>query len=446
MEALHSHDEATCISCGLDHDFDFPPELAQICHRGDLVVFAGAGISTEVPAVFPETIYEEVSSELDGAEGSFPELMARFEERNGRSALVKKIKKKFDYVDSFPRPRRSARKFHRELATIPFIRDIITTNWDMYFEEECLATQFVQGDDVALLDLYDRRVFKLHGSISNLSSLVVTENDYSESIEALGGNVLGAHVNRLLSTKTIIFVGYSLNDWNFGRIYETLRKDMGKFAPKAYFVSPYGSNRAEELGLVSIRTSGTKFVRELKRRLGTHCVIPDEKYEEIERLQAYVRAADAIAKEVPFTKFPSVVYCWNYHDGVMDACFRILQRRGSGEYSSRQHVRNLLETYDSGADRAYSRGHYSDCAYMTGYSDAMLLLLTTEEDQMLETMPFFFLYAGETDLRTTEDFRSDLERSRRKAPKERAVARRMVANLPEGMVLEHNGVLSDLLE
>jgi hypothetical protein len=88
-----------CAHCRLDFDFDLPRDLADAAHRGDVVIFAGAGISTEVPTVFPETIYEsaveKLGLDLDEA-GSFPDVMQQFEDRFSRTALVQIVKAKFD--------------------------------------------------------------------------------------------------------------------------------------------------------------------------------------------------------------------------------------------------------------------------------------------------------------------------------------------------------------
>lgn len=442
----HVHEGMACVSCGYDYEFTLPKDLVEICHRGNLVIFAGAGISTEVPAVFPQTLYDEIRIDLDLEGGSFPEVMQSYQDAHGRADLVGRVKKKFEYVDSFPTPRRAARKFHREISTIPFVRDIITTNWDTHFEEECLASPFIQGDDFALLELYDRRVYKLHGSISNLSSLVITESDYLESLSSLGQNVLGAHVKQLLATKTIVFVGYSLSDWNFQRIYETLRSDMGKFAPKAYFVSPFASDAVEKYHLKFLQTSGVKFAKELKAALGNDCVIPDEKFDEVAQYQSELVNADAIAKSVPFSKFPAVLFCWNYHDGAMDACFRILQRSGSGEYSNKHRVLDLARRYSAAADRAYDGGRFTDAAYLEGYTEALVLLLSIDEDDAPGSIPYFFLYGSESPMRSLEDFKLDLEGSRRRAPKERMFARKALKDLPPDMVLEHSRILPDLVD
>lgn len=75
--------------------------------------------------------------------------MEEFQWKHDRTTLVRGFRSRFTYADSFPTARRAAGQFHAELATTFEIRDIITTNWDTYFEEECLANPFVIGDESA---------------------------------------------------------------------------------------------------------------------------------------------------------------------------------------------------------------------------------------------------------------------------------------------------------
>jgi len=62
-------------------------------------------------------------------------------------------------------------------------------------------------------------VFHLHGQLSNESSLLVTEDDYIDFTVSLGqqgpDSVIPHWIRRALSRTTLLFVGYSLEDWNF---------------------------------------------------------------------------------------------------------------------------------------------------------------------------------------------------------------------------------------
>jgi len=445
----HVHNEG-CLNCGLDYDFVMPDELPMTAHCGNLVVFAGAGVSTEVPAVFPATFYEEVRERLrleglqEDEDPSFPDLMQRYQDRHGRQALVRALKRRFNYVDSFLTLRWQARKFHRELATMPYLRDVVTTNWDTYFEAECLATPFVSGEDFAFHDMPGRRVYKIHGSMSNLSSIVLTESDYAARLDLLNTNVLGGALRQLLATKTVVFIGYSLRDWNFRRLYEALRGDMGQLAPRAYIVSPFESPVASELALGEIRTSGVKFLRQLKSLLVEDHFLPDEIYDEVGDLLDRALEAKEVVSKYSHKQFPALVHCWSYQEGLIDACGRILSRRRSGEYSDKNHVHRMCGNYLRMEENALEEGRYFDAAYIDGYINGLFYILARDEEGVQDKTPLYSIYGSDSEMLTEEELKEALEHSRRRAPKARAAARLIADTVPEGMVLNHGPFLRDV--
>jgi len=169
-----------CAGCQTRFHFEMPEEIPRAVKEGRLALFAGAGVSTEARGVFPHTFYEEIAAELgiDLSEDlPFPALMSRFCRIRGRRELLIRIKKRFDYLDSFPEVCSRASRFHETVSTIPFLQEIFTTNWDELFEDVCGATPIVSSEDYAFWDLPGRKVFKLHGSVSHYGSIVATEED-----------------------------------------------------------------------------------------------------------------------------------------------------------------------------------------------------------------------------------------------------------------------------
>ncbi|MDF2442820.1 MAG: hypothetical protein JWR01_1023, partial [Subtercola sp.] len=445
-DAGHDHTEA-CLFCGLDLAFEMPEGLVHTASHGDVVIFAGAGVSTEVPAVFPSTFYEQIRGRLsksDDDESPFPELMADFEERFGRGALLRGLKQRLNYVDSFTTLSWQARKFHRELATMPYLRDVITTNWDTYFEEECLATPFVTGADFAFHDMPGRRVYKIHGSMTSLSTLVITQGDYERRLEELRGNALGGVLRQLLATKTVVFAGYSLRDWNFRLIYDALHADMGPLAPRAYFVSPFPSAVAEELHLHLIKTSGVHFLRQLKQALAEGHFLLDQVYERIDALEEKLLLAQEFASGISLREYPAVVHCWAYQEGLLDAFGRIRARRRSGEYSDGQRVAILAQRYDELGEAATADGRYFDASYIEGYLNGLVALLPDEAETWWQDTPLYLVYGSDDALTTEPAFLEALKSSRRRAPKARAEAKELAARCPEGMVLKHGPFLPDV--
>lgn len=93
----HTEGSCDCIVCRTERPFEMPEQLVTACIAGDLVVFAGAGITTEAPTVMPFTLYEHVRGELDldpSEDLSFPALMTRFEAARGRMTLLETIKQR----------------------------------------------------------------------------------------------------------------------------------------------------------------------------------------------------------------------------------------------------------------------------------------------------------------------------------------------------------------
>lgn len=98
VELLEEHQHnVECANCRLDFDFDLPLELVHAAHGRDVVIFAGAGISTEVPPAYPVTIMARAAERLGRNDlETFPATMQAFQDANGRTEMVQMIKSKFD--------------------------------------------------------------------------------------------------------------------------------------------------------------------------------------------------------------------------------------------------------------------------------------------------------------------------------------------------------------
>lgn len=183
MPRIKQQQPPNCEVCKTHHPFDLPAQLVEATKNGEVVIFAGAGISTETNTVFKSTLYEDVRSELNIEHNhklSFSQLMTEFcKQQDGRRRLLSLIKKRFDYLLSFPELYRTASRFHHELSTIHHITEIITTNWDTLFESACGAGPIIIPEDFVFWDNPMRKVLKLHGSINNLGTIIATEDDYN---------------------------------------------------------------------------------------------------------------------------------------------------------------------------------------------------------------------------------------------------------------------------
>ena len=254
------HVSTDCVFCRNFHEFSIPDHLIDQIKKREVVIFAGAGISTEVNTVFHSTFYQEVQAALrlgKRDKPSFPALMTAFcRQPDGRRKLLEKLRSRFDYIESFPELLRNATRFHREIATLFYVDTYVTTNWDDYFERYCGAIPFVTAEDFAFWNARGRKVFKIHGSVSSYGSVIANAEDYRRAQRQLERGAVGSALKMFLSTKTILYVGYSFSDDDFLRIQRYLAREMQETAPMAYIVSLDRSaeSRLRALHLMPITT------------------------------------------------------------------------------------------------------------------------------------------------------------------------------------------------
>ena len=106
---------------------------------GNVVVFAGAGISTENRDYAVSTLYDRLRHEIgEAAELSFPQLCQKYcDQPDGRIKLIQQINDRFDYFKAFSEFFFAMTGFHRALTPLFMVTDVITTNWDDFFETVC---------------------------------------------------------------------------------------------------------------------------------------------------------------------------------------------------------------------------------------------------------------------------------------------------------------------
>lgn len=400
-----------CDVCRRNRTFKLPTQVVQAAKRGRLLVFAGAGISTEASAVYPETLYERLSAELGGTHAgySFPELMSAYEAEHGRSRLLQEIKSRLDYVEAFPEVEFMATRFHREMATIFSLREIVTTNWDTLFEKATGATPIVIPEDYAFWDFPGRKVFKMHGSITNLSTLVVTTADYNKCYRRLSRGIIGSSLRHLLAIRTPLFVGYSFSDEDFNRIYGYLRRELKDVLPRACIVTiDHRVTPDTHDGATVIHTDATYFMQQLKGRLVADGVmISDDRFQGITTRLGRAYAAHASLRKITTVRaHPSVIFAYAYLDGQRHGFERMLARMRTGEYSHDHYVEGRLVAYDRLRKTALRRHMYSEAAYILGYADALLYLLAPDEAR--RDAPLYYAFGCGVGFRTLSEYRSAL--------------------------------------
>jgi len=125
---------------------------------------------------------------------------------------------------------------HAHLAAMP-VKEVVTTNYDTGYEQACQAI----GKKVDVLPhspgkrgSNGRWILKMHGCVTQPDSIVLTRQDYvryNERFAALGGILMSA-----LLTRHIVFLGFSLSDDNFARLFDAVQKAR---PPKEHTMDAY---------------------------------------------------------------------------------------------------------------------------------------------------------------------------------------------------------------
>lgn len=250
---------------------EVPLELLEEISKGNVVLFCGAGVSESdggIPA--GRQLAQELARRAnleDLASLSLPMVAQSYATKLGLHSLIAFIASRIDD------PRYSPLPTHQLIATLPFTR-ILTTNWDNLLEQSLHQVgksyvKVVRDSDVSFVD--DRKVLlvKLHGSIEQRDSIVITGDDYYDIFARLPETT--NLVRSYFATKTFLFVGFGLADEDFRRMYHDVIRHLGRHARRAYAVqrhpSPLVIDYWRQKNIQVISDDATDFLQALLKRV-----------------------------------------------------------------------------------------------------------------------------------------------------------------------------------
>jgi hypothetical protein len=234
--------------------------------NGDCVLFVGAGVnlcSNEYDKQYakndrPPTgseLAKEISKSLGDVFKDEPGVnlsrVAQYKEvKSDRQALMYILKSQVKEGKK-PSP------ILYDLAQLPFSY-ILTTNYDQLFEDALKAV----GKQINLGVYKSERggqttnfsrseissdtpfLYKIHGDIDDMNSIVITDEDYIQFILRMSDkddyNPVPKAFTDALATKSVLFIGYRLMDYNLRLLFKTIRwgKDDQKL-PRNFCIDPY---------------------------------------------------------------------------------------------------------------------------------------------------------------------------------------------------------------
>lgn len=251
--------------------------LANKLREGNLVAFLGAGASRTY-------IDSDTGKKYDGLPGAnemvtdiarkkpyinsamtFEQAFFMIKNREGRAELERVLQGYIDLPHILPLPS------HDLLANMPFSA-FMTTNFDQLMERALDKNRkkystIISNEDVARWKGNQIPLVKLHGCISRPTSIIAAEDECFSLQQKYP--VVSALTVTLLSNRVILFLGYSLQDPDFHRMYEEVKTILGNHMPTSYAIvkepSDYQIDYWKANGLTLINSDLTAFLRELLR-------------------------------------------------------------------------------------------------------------------------------------------------------------------------------------
>lgn len=204
-------------------------KIKEAKENNKLVFFIGSGMSKNVGLPDWEQLINELKKDLNTTEEDYLKVAQLYFLEFGEYEYLKKIK------SFFPSENIVIQNTHSLLVKL-FPQNIITTNWDIVIEKaidnEMALYDVVRNDSELINTTSNRKLIKMHGDIE-IGNIVFKEDDYLEYSQKFP--LVENYVKSILSTNTVVFLGYSYNDINLKYITKWIQSSS-KVRPPAYMI------------------------------------------------------------------------------------------------------------------------------------------------------------------------------------------------------------------
>lgn len=221
----------------------YKESLFEAISKGEVVLWVGAGLSlyAGLPSgvQLREILYKGLTpleKEEVGKESDLSHLADEICTLKGnRNYIIQTLKNTFtrDFLST---------ETHKIISQIPHFRNIITTNYDSLFESVYGSGKLnviFSDNHTPYIDAKKVNLFKIHGDLSNPDSIIITESDYNNFFSKdTEQNTIWSVIKGIIATKSILFIGYSLEDTNVEVVFNKIRDKIGENGKECYFVAP----------------------------------------------------------------------------------------------------------------------------------------------------------------------------------------------------------------
>ncbi|MDF1723278.1 MAG: SIR2 family protein [Alcanivorax sp.] len=142
--------------------------------------------------------------------------------------------------------RKDQENFYLQKKLANLSSKIITTNFDKTLEEstnnEIRVISSISNYSMAQLRDIDSYIFKAHGDIEAPDKCAIFSSDYDQLYRSDG--MFHEIMRNLIATHTFLFVGFSLTDPYFNRLFDMISNIYGDYARKSFSITKERTNRS----------------------------------------------------------------------------------------------------------------------------------------------------------------------------------------------------------
>lgn len=235
------------------------------------VLFAGAGISARSLGFAGRYVRDQIASQIQRDYPDYDYTMRSFETVCDEYAALNDPITLVNLLAGLIPQNASPQKSHE--VAVRLFRYIITTNWDLLFEEAYrkagLGRQILCSNaDAPNFSFDQHNLLKIHGSADHPLTLVATTEDYEAYADT--HQDLERHVINLVDKNTVVFVGYGFGDEHIRHVLARITRRLGKWSRRAYAVGHYDAVRCKALekrNIEVIDMDADAFFTELEQRV-----------------------------------------------------------------------------------------------------------------------------------------------------------------------------------
>lgn len=249
---------------------EIPIELVEEIGRGNAVLFLGWEDSSITGVLNEAVLAQHLADRANYHDyGKLYEVAEYFQVQSGKLALVQYV---CDVIEKY---RNRTPDYYRSIARLPFTA-IVTTSLDNSLEEVLQSQkrkpQKIIRDEEVPFDVSDRLpIVKLYGDESDKTKMLITREDRMHFFD--GHPIVFALLKYYFNVKTLLFIGYDLDDPLFLQFYLYANQPTRSIQRRAYAVksnpSEYEKRLWETRNLLLIDASPKEFLEKLARQVSS---------------------------------------------------------------------------------------------------------------------------------------------------------------------------------